>query len=117
MTKEIERLCSRISLTEGEKHGISVSEGDTAELQGKADLYLVGRIWSDKTTNKEAIKNVFSTIWRTVGGVVFKELQDNHWLFEFTKESDKQRILAGRPWSFDWQIVVINEFDRRTPPS
>jgi hypothetical protein len=28
-----------------------------------------------------------------------------------------RRVLDGRPWSFDRQILVINEFDRSIPPS
>jgi hypothetical protein len=117
MAEDIERLCKRISLTEGEKKGISVHEGDTTKLQGKADRCLVGKLWSDKNTNKGAFKIVLMQIWRMVGWVDFKELQDNLWLFEFMKESDKQRVLAGWPWSFDRQILVINEFDGRIPPS
>ena len=37
MVEDIERLCSWISLTNEEKKGISISEGDTAELKGKAN--------------------------------------------------------------------------------
>jgi hypothetical protein len=77
----------------------------------------VGKLWSEKPTNKEAFKTVFSRIWRLIGTVVFKELQDHLWLFEFSDAGDKRRVLAGRPWAFDRQILVINEFDGKTPPS
>jgi hypothetical protein len=52
-----------------------------------------------------------------VGKVVFKELQNKLWMFEFAEEDDKHRVLAGRPWSFDRQILVLNEFDGQCPPS
>ena len=29
----------------------------------------------------------------------------------------KRRVLAGKPWSFDRQILVINDFNDLTPPS
>jgi hypothetical protein len=45
----------------------------------------------------------------------FKELQDNLWLFEFAKEDDKDRVMSGRPWSFDHNILVLNEFDGQCP--
>jgi hypothetical protein len=48
--------------------------------------------------------------------VVFKELQDNLWLFEFDEEDDKNRVMAGRPWSFNRHILVSNEFDGQCPP-
>ena len=50
-------------------------------------------------------------------GVKFKELRDNIWLFEFSNEADKRRILKGRPWTFDKQMLVINEYDGNILPS
>ena len=47
----------------------------------------------------------------------FKELKDNIWLFEFSDDGDKIRVLDGRLWSFDRQILVLNKFDGSTPPS
>lgn len=32
-----------------------------------------------------------------MGSIVFKELQDNMWIFEFSKVEDKCRVLEGRP--------------------
>jgi hypothetical protein len=49
--------------------------------------------------------------------VNFKDLRDNIWLFEFSDQEDKMRVLNGRPWSFDRQILVLNEFDGSTLPS
>jgi hypothetical protein len=117
MTEDLESMCRRISLTEGEKNSSTLSEGEIADVQEKGDRCLMGKIWSEKYTNKEAFKYVLSRLWRTMESVVFKELQDNLWLFEFADIEDKERVLAGRLWSFDWQILVINEFDGKTPPS
>jgi hypothetical protein len=41
----------------------------------------------------------------------FKELDDNIWLFEFEDGDDMRRVLEGRPWSYDRQMLVITEFD------
>jgi hypothetical protein len=65
--------------------------------------------------NKEAFRSVLSHIWRTVGPVVFKEVQDNVWVFEFTNIDDKKRVMEGRPWSFDCQILVLNDLDGSVP--
>jgi hypothetical protein len=78
---------------------------------------LVGKVWADKLVNKEAFQSVMSNVWRTAGGVKFKDLKDNIWLFEFTDQVDKKRVMEGRPWSFDRQIIVLNEFDGSIPPS
>jgi hypothetical protein len=111
MEDDLERLCSNISLTEGERHGIMVTDGDVAEIQAKSVNCLVGKLWLEKLVNKEAFKTVLTRIWRIAGRVVFKELQDNCWLFDFSGEADKRRVLEGRPWSFDRHALVIQEFD------
>jgi hypothetical protein len=117
MEAELEHLCKKISLTEGEQVGISVSKGEVSEAITLGDRCLVGKIWTEKAVSKEVFKTVLSRLWRTVGRVVFKEVQDNMWLFEFTDREDKNRVMAGRPWSFDRQIIVLNDFDGKVPPS
>jgi hypothetical protein len=117
MADELERLCSKVSLTEGEKEGIHVMEGDVAIGREMGTRCLVGKLWTERPANKEAFKTVFSRIWRLAKTVVFKELQDNLWLFEFEEEDDKNRVMAGRPWSFDRHILVLKEFDGHCPPS
>ena len=117
MEDEIEALCGKIKLTEGEKKGIQITEGEVAINRESGGLCLVGKILSDRQVNKEGFTTILSRIWRLVGKVVFKELQDNMWLFEFLEGVDKERVMEGRPWTFDRQIIVLNEFDGRTPPS
>lgn len=71
---ELEHLCGKISLTEGEKIGISVTEGEVAEIKEQGDRCLVGKLWAEKGANREAFKTVLSRLWRTVGRVIFKEV-------------------------------------------
>jgi hypothetical protein len=117
MAEELGDLCKRISLTEGERDGIQVEELDVSEARVIAGKCLIGKIWTDKNVNQEAFISVFSNIWRIVGTVKFKELKDNIWLFEFSDDGDKRRVLDGRPWMFDRHIMVLNEFDGSIPPS
>lgn len=66
---------------------------------------------------KDTFKALMVRIWRVEGSVFFKEIQDNLWLFEFSEEADKQKVLEGQPRSYDRTILVINEFDPQTPRS
>jgi len=38
-------------------------------------------------------------------------------LFEFSEEGDRNRVLEGRSWSYDWTLLIVNEYDDKTPPS
>jgi hypothetical protein len=117
MADKLGDLCKRISLTEGERDGIQVEELDVSEARVITGKCLIGKIWTDKNVNQKAFKTIFSNIWRIVGSVKFKELKDNIWLFEFSDDGDKRRVLDGWLWSFDRQILVFNEFDGSNSPS
>jgi hypothetical protein len=71
----------------------------------------VGRLGVPKKLNKEAFKAVLQRIWRPSGQLVVKEIKENLWLFEFSEDRDKQKVLAGRPWSYDRTLLILNEFD------
>jgi hypothetical protein len=45
-----------------------------------------------------------------------KEIQENLWLFEFSDEGDKQKVMAGRPWSYDHTLLILNELDEQISP-
>jgi hypothetical protein len=49
--------------------------------------------------------------------VVFKEILENFWLFEFSDEGDKQKVMAGRPWSYDQTLLILNDFDEKLTSS
>ena len=58
-------------------------EGEVDKVRAQGGQCLVGRIWMGRKVNKEAFKSELSRIWHIIGGVIFKELDDNIWLFEF----------------------------------
>ena len=58
---------------------------------------LIGKYWSEKKYSRDAFKTVFSRIWRVVGMVTFRELNDNIWIFEFSDGEDKNIVMEGRP--------------------
>ena len=45
MAEELEDLCGNISLSEGEKFGIRIQEGEIAEARERGTRCLVGKIW------------------------------------------------------------------------
>lgn len=85
----------------GEKEGISISVGEVADLREKGSRCLVGRLVTEKRTNKDAFKSLLTSLWRLVGRVQFKEIQEALWILEFSDLDDKQRVLDSRPWLFD----------------
>jgi hypothetical protein len=107
----------KIPLIRGETKRIEIDEEDTEELREKGLKCLVGRFGTPKKINKEAFKSVLTRIWRTTRGVFFKEILDNLWIFEFEKDTDRRRVLDGRPWTYDRTLLILNEVDGSVPPS
>lgn len=107
MEETLEDLCGRISLSESEKEGISITEGEIAVLRKKGSRCLVGRLITEKKINKEAFRSLLTRLWRIGGQVTFQEVQENLWIFEFSNLYDKRRVMEGRPWLFDRYILVL----------
>jgi hypothetical protein len=117
MVEDSKERYGNFPLTEGEQKGILISDDEIEELRAKGSKCLVGRLGIAKKIDKEAFKTLLTRIWQTMGRVFFKEIQDNLWLFEFTEDSDKRRVLEGQLWSYDRTLLILNEFNGKTPPS
>jgi hypothetical protein len=104
-------------MTLGEQTGIRIEDVNTEDLRSKGTKCLMGRLGPIKKFNREAFKSLMVRIWCVEGKLIFKELQDHIWLFEFSEEKDKKRVLEGQPWSYDRTILVLNDFDVKIAPS
>jgi hypothetical protein len=114
---DIDLLCGRLSLSEGEKEGIQITEGEITKERAKVARCLVGRVGTEKKVNREAFRSLLTRLWKPLGRITFKEIQHRIWLFEFSDAGDRDKVLLGRPWLFDRNLIVLNEFDGVTPPS
>lgn len=76
-----------------------------------------GRLGFAKRINKESFRTVLTRLWRPLGMMSFREVLDQLWIFEFFDLADKEKMLRGRPWSFDRILLVLNDFTGNTPPS
>jgi hypothetical protein len=94
MAEEYGDWFGNIPLTEGEQRGITIIDDKTEDLKAKGEKCLVGRLAVAKKIKKDAFKTLIVYIWRTVGRVFFKEIQENLWLFEFTENSYRRKVAA-----------------------
>jgi hypothetical protein len=111
------RARNNTTLSKGEQVDIVVEDCEVAATKQQGNSCLIGKIWVGKRVNRESFISVFKRIWRTEKEVGFKEVQPNVWIFEFSKETDKIRVLKGRPWSFDRSLLALSEFDGGIPSS
>jgi hypothetical protein len=54
MSDLLESLCGKMTLTDGEKMGITISGDETADLRIKSGRCLIGKLMSERRIQKEA---------------------------------------------------------------
>ena len=50
-------------------------------------------------------------LWKPNKGVQISELEEDLYLVEFGDEKDKRKVMDMCPWSYEKQLVLIQEFD------
>lgn len=97
MEELIDILGDALTLTDGEKIGITITEDNSVDLRLKSGRCLIEKLMSKRRVPKDVFQAMMSQIWRTLESVTFKEIYENIWLLEFANEADKRRVKDGRP--------------------
>lgn len=72
---------------------------------------LLVMIVAEKFINREAFKSTMSKIWKCDSWLQFSEVGANKYLIEFQSKKDLDRVINGRPWSFDRWLLCIQPFN------
>lgn len=84
-----------------DRRGLVLDEAGTGEDELNLRWCLIGRLLNNRPVDFEALRNVLAALWRPVKGLFVKELEVNHFLFQFFHELDIQRVMEGTPWTFN----------------
>ncbi|XP_042973058.1 uncharacterized protein LOC122304860 [Carya illinoinensis] len=107
MAEELSNLCAGLRLTEEEKQEVHVLVEEVLLSIEKSKRCLVALVVADNEVNKGAFQATMSKAWKVEGQVLFKELGSNKVLIGFQNVYEKERVLEGRPWSFDRSLVCL----------
>ncbi|XP_021729145.1 uncharacterized protein LOC110696162 [Chenopodium quinoa] len=115
LLKEWERL----KLTDEENFVLGqVSASSTEEgSNSKIAMSLVGMLLTRKPFNVEAMKRVLKNLWRKDENVAIRKVKTNLFIFQFFNVDDRRKVLDGRPWVFDNQILLLKEICANEQPS
>ena len=69
-----------------------------------------------KKHNVDALRKNLRMLWKPNKGVQISELEEDLYLVEFGDEKDKRKVLDMCPWSYEKQLVLIQEFEGRLTP-
>ncbi|KAF5477665.1 hypothetical protein F2P56_004284, partial [Juglans regia] len=111
MEEEMSKQWERLTLTEEEKEGVALKLQPTISTMRTNHFCLLVMIVVEKFINREAFKSTMSKIWKCDSWLQFSEVGTNKYLIEFQSKKDLDRVINGRPWSFDRWLLCIQPFN------
>jgi hypothetical protein len=114
VAEELEQMWGNFSLSEKEGLEVEVPEEKFIEIVEKGRVCLVGRLMSERAISKDIIRKKLIRWWRPLGQLVFKVLGKNTFLLNFEYQEDKDRVMEGRPWTFEGSLFFVVDFDPNT---
>ena len=117
MAGELIEKCQRLRINDAEADVLDTGVLGDASNDEKVSLLLVGRVVTDRNFHVEAFKRTITQAWGVSKRLVIRMIGPNRFVFQFFHWRDKEKVLAGRPWCFDNQLVVLNEITGNEQPS
>ena len=64
----------------------------------------------------EALRKNMKMLWKPNKGLQIFEIEDDMFLVEFGDGRDKKRIMEMCPWSFEKQLILLQDFEGELVP-
>ena len=116
MAEELEVLWKKLSFTEEEDEGIEIDSSSTRTAKEVGKNCALMKVISHKSISLDALRKNLRMLWKANRNVQISEVEDELFLVEFSDWKDKQRVLDMRPWSYEKQLVILQEFDDESSP-
>ena len=116
LVEELEELWKKLTFTEEKDTGIELDSKSTSVARKVGKYCAVIKILSQRNINVDALRKNLRMLWKPNKGVQISELEEDLYLVEFGDEKDKRKVLDMCPWSYEKQLVLIQEFEGRLTP-
>lgn len=117
MVEDLTTLWGNFTLLEEESDVAEVKVDEFTDIAFKGKSFLVGKLMSKRSVEKDRIRSTLIKGWRPTGSLAFKVLGRNTFLLDFEYMWDKERVMEGRLWVFEGSLFSVVEFDGSTPPT
>ena len=93
MEDSLAKMWNKLSLTDTEQEEVTLEQDWVEETEAEGEKCIIGKVLSNRVVNMEAMRNVFSKIWKLSGALSIKEVGEKVYLFRFEKWVEKERVL------------------------
>ena len=116
MADELEALWSKLTFTEEEGEDIELGCKRTRVVREIGKNCLVMKILMQHIIVLDALQKHLKMLWKPNRGLWIFEIEEEMYLVEFGDGRDKKRILEMCPWSYEKQLVLLQEFEGERVP-
>ena len=116
MAEELEKLWSKLSFTEEEGEGIEIDSKCTKAAREIGRNCVLMKILAHKSISIEALRKNMRMLWKPNKSVQISEVDEELFFVEFGDGRDKKKVLDMCPWSYEKQLVLLQEFDGKLTP-
>lgn len=116
MVEEQQELWRKLSFMEEEDEGIVLGNNSPRVAKARGRLCVDLKILSHRSVSVEALRKNLRMLWKPRKRVNIGELKGDLFLTEFGDERDKKRVMDMSPWSYEKQLVLIQEFEGELTP-
>uniref|UniRef100_A0A7N2MUN9 DUF4283 domain-containing protein n=1 Tax=Quercus lobata TaxID=97700 RepID=A0A7N2MUN9_QUELO len=112
MADEVADSMDRMKLTFEEEEIITISDEGRMEALESCQLSLIGKFLTCKSFNKMDAKNTIQRAWGLDESQQILEVGPNLFQFKFQSEFEMDRVVRGGPWSFDNQLLMLQQWKK-----
>jgi hypothetical protein len=107
--EKVEGLFEKLKLSAVETKGIKIRQRE----KGKEVVIpqALGKLLSEKPPFIEGMEVALGRLWYPLRGIRIKEMGENVFLFSFLQASGKSKALDEGPWTFNKDLLVMQDFD------
>ena len=105
-----------MTFTNEEDKGVELGSSSTKAAKEIGKKCAIMKIMSPRSISLDTLRKNLRMMWKTNRWVNSSELEADLYLVEFGDDKDKKKILDMYPWSFEKQLVLLQEFERELTP-
>ena len=119
MADEIISKVSDLKITAEEDKTIAFDDIPDIENNQDFTLAVIGKVVTVtvRSYNFEALKRTLNQVWAISKGAIFRVIENELFVVQFACKRDKEKVMAGRPWTFDQSLVLLQNIDADIQPS
>ena len=95
---------------------MSLGRDCTKAAKERGKNCLVMKVLSRRGVILDALRKNFRMLWKPNKSMGISVIGDELFLVEFEDDRDKRRVLEMRPWHYEKQLVLLQEFDGKRDP-